>query len=242
MPQNTIQASKILIVDDQSSNIMLLQEILENSGYVNIHTLLDSRKALETIEEISPDIILLDLMMPHVTGYDILKTLQENGKLTGTMPVVVLTADITSEARRKALHLGASDFITKPIDIVEVTIRIRNHLRLRRLLKQQTDYSANLEQEVLKRTREIQMNLELLKEKNETLKRITWMHSHAVRAPLARIMGLINLLDQTHYNASVETKEVLSKVLESANELDDCLKDMTAKISELEIEQESHPY
>lgn len=234
MPLHDPSSSKVLIIDDQEANLVLLSDILENSGYTSISTLQDSRTAVEEIETTDPDIVLLDLMMPHVTGYDILQNLRENGKLTGTMPVIVLTADITTGARRKALQLGASDFITKPFDIVEVALRINNHLRLGRLLKMQTNYSSNLEQEVLKRTREIQIKMKLLEEKNHTLRNITWMHSHAVRAPLARIMGLVSLLDIGNNTLSKETQEIMSKVLESSNELDECLRDMTDKISKLD--------
>jgi|GEM_PF-1957515 len=227
-------SSKVLIIDDQEPNLVLLTGILENSGYSDIVTVQDSRKGIQEVEKLEPDIVLLDLMMPHVTGYDILQYLKENGKLTGTMPVIVLTADITTGARRKALQLGASDFITKPFDIVEVALRINNHLRLGRLLKMQTNYSSNLEQEVLKRTRDIQLKMELLEEKNHTLRNITWMHSHAVRAPLARIMGLVYLLDIGNNNLSKETQEIMSKVLESSNELDECLHEMTEKLSKLD--------
>jgi CheY-like chemotaxis protein len=234
MTLHTHSSTKVLIIDDQEPNLILLASILENSGYSNIVTLQDSRKAIEEVEKMQPDIVLLDIMMPHVTGYDILQHLKENGKLTGTMPVIVLTADITMHARRKALQLGASDFITKPFDIVEVALRINNHLRLGRLLKMQTDYSINLEQEVLKRTRDIQIKMELLEERNHTLRNITWMHSHAVRAPLARIMGLVSLLDIGNNTFSKDTQEILSKVLESSNELDECLHDMTEKLSKLD--------
>lgn len=232
MPLHDPSSSKVLIIDDQEPNLVLLSGILENSGYISISTLQDSRKALEEIETTDPDIVLLDLMMPHVTGYDILQNLKENGKLTGTMPVLVLTADITMEARRKALLLGASDFITKPFDIVEVALRINNHLRLGRLLKMQTSYSRNLEQEVLERTREIKVKIDLLESKNKTLSNITWMHSHAVRAPLARIMGLVSLLEVGDRGLSKETQEILMMVLESSNELDQCLHDMTAQLAQ----------
>ena len=232
MPLHDPSSSKVLIIDDQEPNLVLLSGILENSGYISISTLQDSRKALEEIETTDPDIVLLDLMMPHVTGYDILQNLKENGKLTGTMPVIVLTADITMEARRKALLLGASDFITKPFDIVEVALRINNHLRLGRLLKMQTSYSRNLEQEVLERTREIKVKIDLLESKNKTLSNITWMHSHAVRAPLARIMGLVSLLEVGDRGLSKETQEILMMVLESSNELDQCLHDMTAQLAQ----------
>lgn len=234
MPLHDITSSKVLIIDDQEPNLVLLTGILENEKYSDIVTLQDSRKAIEEIEKLNPDIVLLDLMMPYVTGYDILQHLKENGKLNGTMPVIVLTADITTAARRKALQLGASDFITKPFDIVEVALRINNHLRLGRLLKIQTNYSRNLEQEVLKRTREINLKMELVEEKNNTLRSITWMHSHAVRAPLARIMGLVSLLEIDNNALSKETQHIMTKVLESSNELDECLHEMTEKLSKLD--------
>jgi DNA-binding response OmpR family regulator len=123
---------KVLIVDDEPVNVALLEEILQEDGYSRITSLTDARAVLETCDRLQPDLILLDLMMPHIDGVTILETLR--GQPTDVfLPVLVLTADANEETKRRALRAGATDFLLKPFDPTEVLLRIANLLEIRRL-------------------------------------------------------------------------------------------------------------
>jgi len=93
--------ARILIVDDQQANIDVLLNLLLIKGYTNIRTIVDSREAIDAVKEFKPDILLLDLMMPHVSGFDVMKELQAQGLTGGFMPIMVLTADATNETKRE---------------------------------------------------------------------------------------------------------------------------------------------
>jgi len=123
---------KILVIDDEPANVVLLQEILAENGYTKVASFTDSRIALERYEESRPDLILLDLMMPHVDGLTILENVRS--QLSDIfLPVLVLTADVNEATKRRALAAGATDFLLKPFDPIEVVLRIANLLEIRRL-------------------------------------------------------------------------------------------------------------
>src|ERR1041385_759056 len=123
---------KILIVDDEPVNVALLEDMLRTSGYHRIQSVIDSRTALEVCAAFDPDLVLLDLMMPNVDGFTILESLRAGQGIETFLPVVVLTADINDETKRRALAAGATDFLVKPFDQTEVLLRIRNLLETRR--------------------------------------------------------------------------------------------------------------
>jgi CheY-like chemotaxis protein len=140
MERDIIASSRILIVDDQEANLLLLERLLQHAGYKNYRTLLDSRELLDQFRIFQPDLIVLDLMMPRLDGYAVMKQLAgwlPNGSY---LPILVVTADVSRTARQKALTLGAKDFLTKPIDAAEATLRIYN-LLLTRWLYRQTEIS-----------------------------------------------------------------------------------------------------
>ncbi|MDQ3556462.1 MAG: ATP-binding protein [Gemmatimonadota bacterium] len=129
----------ILVVDDQDANVELLESILRDDGYLNVRSTTDSRRVIPLFQERAPDLILLDLHMPHLDGFAVMRQLAEHIPEESFLPIVVLTADSTPEAKRRALSGGAHDFLTKPLDQTEVSLRIRNLLRTRSLhLQQQT--------------------------------------------------------------------------------------------------------
>jgi len=136
MDRNVIAASRILIVDDQEANVLLLERLLQHSGYKNYLSLTDSRQLLDQFRIFRPDLILLDLMMPKLDGYAVMKQL--SGWLPSGVyfPILVITADVSRPARQKALTLGAKDFLTKPIDAAEAILRIQNLLLTRWLFLQ----------------------------------------------------------------------------------------------------------
>jgi PleD family two-component response regulator len=147
MERDVILGSRILILDDQEANVLLLERLLQMAGYKNYVSLTDSRELLDQFRLHQPDLILLDLMMPKLDGYAVMKQL--TGWLpTGTyLPIMVITADVSRTSRQKALSLGAKDFLTKPIDATEATQRIYNLLFTRQLCRQMDERTRRSEQQ-----------------------------------------------------------------------------------------------
>jgi putative two-component system response regulator len=132
----SVTASNILIIDDEEPNIRLLEFMLQSAGYKNVRGVSDPRRAVVACQEHTPDLILLDLHMPHISGLPLMKLLLEEFADHTYFPILVLTADLTPEAKRKALATGAKDFLPKPFDAAELLLRIRNLLATRALYKQ----------------------------------------------------------------------------------------------------------
>jgi PleD family two-component response regulator len=145
---------KLLVIDDEPANVALLEEILAEAGYTRVHSITDSRQAVKVCQELGPDLVLLDLMMPHVDGYAVLEGLRYSA-FDAHVPVIVLTADINESTRRRALTLGATDFLLKPFDHVEVLLRINNLLELRRLQLQLDNQRAAFEDAARTRSEEL---------------------------------------------------------------------------------------
>jgi putative two-component system response regulator len=156
MLDTTLTTAKILIVDDQSSNVLLLESILQEEDYTAYRGITDSRQVLPAFLEYRPDLILLDLQMPYLDGFEVMNQLRARVPLGIFLPILVLTADITPETKRKALDEGATDFLTKPFDQTEVVLRIRNLLQTRVLHLQLQDQNHLLEQRVRGRTIELE--------------------------------------------------------------------------------------
>ncbi|MDQ1726156.1 MAG: hypothetical protein QOK14_201, partial [Frankiaceae bacterium] len=124
--------SRVLVIDDTVANVQLLEAVLRRAGLRHIYSVTDAREALATIEATNPDLIVLDLHMPWIDGFTILDEIVR--RAAGTyLPVIVMTADTTSEVSHRALSAGARDFITKPFDFTEVILRVGNLLETRQL-------------------------------------------------------------------------------------------------------------
>ena len=123
----------VLIVDDHEANVVLLERILRSSGITDITGTTDPGQALPLFQELAPDLVLLDLHMPGLDGFAVLASLQAAIPDDAFVPILVLTADVTSEAKERALSAGAKDFLTKPFDRTEVLLRIKNLLETRSL-------------------------------------------------------------------------------------------------------------
>ena len=150
-----LKSSRILVVDDEQPNVRVLEKVLERRGYTNVRSVTDPRKVLPTFFDWDPDLVLLDLHMPHIDGFTILTQLEEAKIETSYLPVLVLTADATKETRQRALSMGAKDFLPKPFDAIEVILRIENLLHTRHLHLELEDYNHELEARVLERTEEL---------------------------------------------------------------------------------------
>ena len=123
----------LLLVDDEEANLDLLGMLLRPRGYDRLVRVSDAREAVAAFEAARPDLVLLDLHMPHRSGFEVLDDLRARVPEGEFLPVLVLTADVTAQARERALAGGAHDFVLKPFDRTEVLLRVRNLLHTRRL-------------------------------------------------------------------------------------------------------------
>jgi putative two-component system response regulator len=163
MDDNILTTSRILIVDDQSSNVMLLEGILQEEDFTSYRSVTDPREVLPAFIDYLPDLILLDLQMPYLDGFAVMKQLRAGIAPGDFLPILVLTADATSDAKRRALSEGALDFLTKPFDAMEVLLRIKNLLQTRALHLQLQGQNQFLDQKVRERTAELEATqLEIL--------------------------------------------------------------------------------
>jgi len=156
MQEETLKNARILIVDDQEPNVRLLECILLQSGYGNLKSTCDPRQVLLYYAAFEPDLILLDLHMPHLDGFELIQSLQSQVAPGAYLPILVLTADVSVESKQKALAMGARDFLNKPFDITEVLLRIRNLLETRFLYAQLQNQNLLLEERVRARTSELE--------------------------------------------------------------------------------------
>lgn len=132
-PASRLHRCTILLVDDEEANLDLLEGLLESAGFTSLVRTGDARQVLPLVRQHAPDLILLDLHMPHRHGLDLLRDLREATPAGDYRPVLVLTADVTPDTRDRALSLGARDFVTKPFDATEVLLRVENLLETRQL-------------------------------------------------------------------------------------------------------------
>ena len=146
----------ILIVDDEPANVRLLERILQREGFESIESTNDPRHFLALYTAKRPDILLLDLHMPGMDGFAVMEQLKGRIPAGDFVPILVLTADVTPQARQKALTAGAKDFLTKPVDPTEVVLRIRNLLQTRYYYRQLQNQNETLERKVSERTRELE--------------------------------------------------------------------------------------
>jgi putative two-component system response regulator len=157
-----IGALHILIVDDEPANVRVIERILHRAGFTSVATETDAALALSIIQDREPDIVLLDLHMPKLTGVDVLREIKRSDLDAGPL-FIMLTGDDTKAARASALAAGARDFITKPFDAHEVALRLQNFAELRLLHKRLQQSNASLESEVRARTADLdEARLEIL--------------------------------------------------------------------------------
>lgn len=144
--------ASILIVDDQEANVMLLEQVLRNAGYTRITSTMDPQAVRALHQQHRYDLILLDLQMPEMDGFEVMEGLRDL-EAGSYLPVLVITAQPGHKLR--ALQAGAKDFVSKPFDLVEVKTRIHNMLEVRLLYQKLAEYNKSLEQMVEDRTAEL---------------------------------------------------------------------------------------
>ena len=154
MTSRTFRNARILMVDDEEANLEILRRTLSRAGFWRLEGTLDSREAASLYVRHRPDLILLDLHMPHMDGLQVLDTLREIAEAT-YLPIVILSGDLTPEARRDALSRGAKDFVNKPFQPDELLLRIKTLLETRFLYLEIQSQNQLLEAKVRERTREL---------------------------------------------------------------------------------------
>jgi len=212
-----LKEGKILVVDDQEANVSLLENLLEREGYTRILGITDSRQARKLFTEFEPDLVILDLLMPHLDGFAVMEQLNQLIPADTYLPILILTADITPEVRLHALSSGAKDFITKPINVIEVGLRIRNLLETRFLHLQIQNRSQILNELVLERTAELTHTNEELAHANTQL----WSEINERKAAearsqheAARAEALLRIASRLNTQLNLDT--VLKTICEAA--------------------------
>lgn len=212
--------SRILIVDDQTANLQVLAAVLEFAGYTNVTCLSDSRNIIQVFQEVRPDLILLDLHMPHVDGLAAMDQLAAVIPQDDYLPILVLTGDNTSEAKEKALSHGAHDFLSKPLNRTEVQLRVKNLLETRHLHLQLKSQNASLEQQVRERTeladelgrtnqklRDTQAHL-IHSEKMSGLGQLVAGIAHEINNPLSFVINNIFIVQESLEKLAAQSDEL----------------------------------
>jgi adenylate cyclase len=158
-------AARILVVDDLEANVLLLVQMLRGAGYVCVASTMDPHAVCELHGKNHYDLILLDLQMPGMDGFQVMDSLKEF-EADSYLPVIVITAQ--PDQKLRALQAGAKDFVSKPFDLAEVLMRVRNMLEVRLLHRESLRYGKALEQKV----REVEASRETIIRQSDELKRL----------------------------------------------------------------------
>jgi putative two-component system response regulator len=157
--QKEVRTCKVMILDDEELVIRVVRRFLASDGYANFVTLTDPRLAMETIEREQPDVVLLDIMMPHFSGLELLNLRQKHDSMRH-IPFIILSANSENQIKRDALKLGATDFLSKPVDPNDLVLRVQNALTVKRHYDYLATYATQLEVQVKERTEQIEKSRE----------------------------------------------------------------------------------
>ena len=199
-----ILAAKVLIVDDLEANVRLLERMLHGAGYTSVASTMDPHEVCALHRNNRYDLILLDLEMPGMDGFQVMEGLKEI-ETDGYLPILAITAQ--PEHKLQALNAGARDFISKPFDLVEVGTRIRNMLEVRLLYKKIENYSKVLEQTVQERTAELRESEARYRSLTELASDWYWEQDESLR--FTRVSGpVLEMLGIQGDALAGETKEL----------------------------------
>jgi len=190
--ESDILCASILIVDDQEANVSLLEQMLREAGYDHVASTMNSHEVCALHRKHRYDLILLDLQMPGMDGFQVIEALKTNDA-DGYLPVLVITAQPGHKLR--ALQAGARDFISKPFDLLEVKTRIRNMLEVRLLYKKLENHATVLEQTVQERTAELRESEALYRSLTELASDWYWEQDEhgnftKVSGPVLEMLGI----------------------------------------------------
>lgn len=229
--------AKILMVDDESSNIIVLESALKQAKYTSITSTTDSRKAASLYQELEPDLVLLDLRMPHLDGFEVIEQIKQIEADDSYAPILVLTAESDPAVRLKALQVGARDFLSKPLDLSEVLCRIQNILEVRLLNKNLGAQKDFVEQRVRERTADLkQANQQLKKEiaeRKRSEKELQKVHQQLLHSEKLSALGqLAASIAHEFNNPLMGIRNTLEQVQQGT-----ALEDSLAELVELSINE-----
>ncbi len=214
------ESATILIVDDNPTNLALLDYALSTAGY-NVRIEVEGLNVIKQVHLSIPDLILLDIMLPDMNGFDVCQQLKADA-ITQSIPIIFMTALVDTVDIVKGFSLGAVDYITKPFHKEELLARVRNHLHLRHLSKalenqnqQLIELTQELENRVAARTAELKKALETEKELNQFKSRFITMASHEFRTPLAIISSSSGILQQFSDRLSEDRKKKHLEIIQN---------------------------
>ncbi|MEG4085282.1 adenylate/guanylate cyclase domain-containing protein [Microcoleus sp. POL10_C6] len=235
-PSSEKLRGSILIVDDSLNNLLLMELILSRKGY-KVEAASSGQQALDAVDLAQPDLILLDIMMPDMDGYEVCSRLKATASTRG-IPIIFLTAVVEASEKVKAFKAGGADYITKPFQTVEVVARVENQLRLRELELQLRDKNLMLQQEIAYRE-QAEMETRLLLETTQSQKEeIEELLLNILPKPIAKrlqerqsiiadsfsdvsvlfadLVGFTNFASQ---RSAAETVQVLNRIFSQFDEL-----------------------
>ncbi len=154
LPRRAGNEAKIMIVDDEPINIMVVNKYLADAGFRNLAATGDPDQIMPTLDRENPDVLLLDIMMPGVNGLEILRMIRSSARFA-QVPIIILTAVDDRHVKAGALNLGATDFLTKPLDPIDLVPRVRNALAVKAHQDYLREYTEELERQVQRRTVEL---------------------------------------------------------------------------------------
>lgn len=182
--RSAVLHSRILLVEDDPSIVSMLEWILQRQGFTQVLSTPDPTKVARIADAYRPDLVILDLHFPTRSGFEVIAELREAAPEESFLPILVLTGDMTSEAKERALSSGAHDFLHKPFDRVEALLRIENLLETRSLYRRLEERTRALERTVAERTRELEVaQVEIL----ERLTQAVEMHDDATGQHTRRV-------------------------------------------------------
>lgn len=226
LPQG-LDSATVLVVDDEATQILLLEHLLRENGRVRIVGTTDSREAARLFDAHAPDLVLLDLEMPYMDGYAVLEQLRARTPEGDFLPILVISGQVRAEAKRRALACGATDFVGKPYDPVETVLRVRNQLQARTLHRRLLQENERINQAVRERTRELQDALHTAGAASRAKSAFLSVVSHELRTPLTAIIALAELLrSQSESPLTPAQEQDLLGILAQAEHLADLISEI----------------
>jgi signal transduction histidine kinase len=233
---NAERKRSILVVDDVPKNIQILGSILREEGY-EISFALNGRDALSKVEASRPDIILLDVMMPEMDGYETCSFLREN-ESTRDIPVIFLTAKTDEESRIKGFQVGAQDYVTKPFNTPELLARVNTHLQLKKVRDEMVFINKQLRQENVLRESiltKLAVTNEKLKDADSIKNEFISILSHDMGTPITVIKANLEMIEEIYFQSLDENLKRILKTMERASEALERLRRDTLDLSRMDM-------